>query len=360
MMLCLTFICNRLSYIRMETSNLDGFGRLANYQEQLLGNVVRCLLCPHNCRLEEGDFGICKVRVNSHGVLNTVAYGNPCSISVDPIEKKPLFHFYPGSEIYSLAVAGCNFHCLNCQNYQISQSSPVMIRYFMLSPLAAVDDAIARNLKLIAFTYTEPTVFYEYVYDTAKLAHERGIKAVLVSNGYINPKPLLDLCPYIDAANIDLKCFDEQIYKKLTGGKLEPVLKTLQLLKENDVWLEITNLLVPGFSDDEKMIIKMCNYLVENGFEDTPLHFTRFYPTYKLTTLLSTPEKSLTKAKEIAERAGIRYVYVGNDSFLDAANSYCPYCKQLLIERKGFVVLRNFIQFGCCRYCGCRISGVWD
>lgn len=344
----------------MEASDLGKWSRVANYQQQLPENVVLCGLCPHNCILHEGKHGICRTRVNSHGVLYTIAYGNPCSINIDPIEKKPLFHFFPGSEIYSLATAGCNFRCLNCQNYQISQSSPSVIREFNLSPVDVVKQTLAHNVKFIAFTYTEPTVFYEYVYDTARFAHENGLGTVMISNGYINPKPLLDLCPHIDAFNIDLKCFDEQSHQKLTGGKLAPVLETLKTIKKNGIWLEITNLLIPGFSDDEGMIEKMCNWLVDNGFEDTPLHFSRFFPTYKLPQLSPTSENSMIKAKEIAERMGLRYVYIGNDSLLNAENTYCPHCKKMLIERKGFVVVRNLVRNGCCPSCGERIAGVWS
>jgi len=275
-------------------------------------NVVRCLVCPHNCIVIEGKHGICKTKVNIEGVLFSIAYGNPCSISVDPIEKKPLYHFFPGSEIYSLAIAGCNFRCLNCQNWQISQSSPDECDFYEMTPLEVVGQAILNGTNSIAFTYTEPTVFYEYVFDTAKIAREKGLKTVLVSNGYINQQPLIDLIPYLDAANIDLKCFDDSVYHKLTGGRLHPVLETLKTIKSKGVWLEITNLIIPTWSDSPVMIKEMCNWLVDNGFSDTPLHFSRFFPTYKLLHLPPTPESILFKAKEIAEKAGIKFVYIGN------------------------------------------------
>src|SRR5659263_304969 len=233
----------------MESLESDKGSRLASYQEMLPDKKVRCLLCPHYCIIREGKTGICRTRENIGGKLYTLAYGNPCSISVDPIEKKPLFHFFPGTKIYSLGTAGCNFRCLNCQNWQISQSSPSAMDHYDLMPEEVMQQALSHDTNSIAFTYTEPTVFYEYVYDTAKIAHEKGVKTVFISNGYINEKPLLDLCPYLDAANIDLKCFDNAVYRKLGGGQLQPVLDTLKTLKENSVWLEITNLLVPTYSD---------------------------------------------------------------------------------------------------------------
>jgi len=343
----------------MEIIERGKWSQLGRYQEKLPGNVVRCHLCPHNCRIHAGKYGICRTRVNIQGELYSLAYGNPCSISVDPIEKKPLFHFFPGTGIYSLATAGCNFRCLNCQNWQISQTSPHELNTYDLMPEDVVQQALRRNTNSIAFTYTEPTVFYEYVYDTAKIAHENGLKTVYISNGYINEKPLLDLCPYLDAANIDLKCFDDAIYHQLTGGRLQPVLDTLKTLKAQGVWVEITNLLVPGYSDNPEMIQQMCDWLVENGFEDTPIHFSRFFANYKLTDLPPTAEKALLQAKKIAETSGIKYVYIGNIPGLHGENTWCPHCKQLLVERVGYVVKRNNIKKGLCGFCGEKIAGAW-
>jgi pyruvate formate lyase activating enzyme len=344
----------------METIDAEKWTRLARYQEKLADHVVSCHLCPHNCNIHEGKHGICQTRVNYKGELYSIAYGNPCSVSIDPIEKKPLFHFFPGAKIYSLATAGCNFRCLNCQNWQISQSSPESYNHYELLPEEAVQNAISQKTDIIAFTYTEPTVFYEYLYDTAKTAHEEGVKTVIVSNGFINEKPLNDLCPYLDAANIDLKCFDDTVYHKLTSGRLQPVLDTLKTLKDRGVWLEITNLLVPGFSDSQEMIGAMCDWLIGNGFADTPLHFSRFFPTYKLSHLPSTTESALIRAKEIAEEKGMKYVYIGNIPALNGENTYCPVCKQMLIERIGYVVKRNLIHKGLCSFCGEPIAGVWQ
>lgn len=343
----------------MRNSDLKSAYKLAQYQDKKADGSVRCKLCPHVCLLRDGEIGLCRVRQNMSGTLYTLTYGKPCSVSIDPIEKKPLFHFYPGHDILSLATAGCNFQCLNCQNWQISQASPDDIGNYRLSPENIIDTALSHNVRFIAFTYTEPTVFYEYMYDIAFLAHENGLKTVMVSNGYINRQPLLDLIPYLDAANIDLKCFDNAAYRKLTGGSLYPVLETLKTLKANNVWLEITNLLIPGFNDDEKMIREMCKWLVDNDFSNTPLHVSRFFPTYNLNGTPPTPEKRLFRAKEIAEDAGLKYVYIGNMAHTNGENTFCPSCNNLLVERKGFRITKKRIAEGKCNLCGEKIAGNW-
>jgi pyruvate formate lyase activating enzyme len=344
----------------METIGLGKWSRLARYQEKLPNDVACCHVCPHNCIIQEGKPGICHARVNYHGELYSIAYGNPCSVGVDPIEKKPLFHFFPGMKIYSLATAGCNFRCLNCQNWQVSQSSPQSPDRYDLMPEDVVEHALNHNTTGIAFTYTEPTVFYEYVFDTAKIARANGLKTVLVSNGFINEKPLTDLCPNLDAVNIDLKCFDDAVYRRLDGGRLQPVLHTLKTLKDNGVWLEITNLLVPTYTDSPGMIRSMCDWLAGNGFADTPIHFSRFFPTYKLAQLPPTTEAILIQAKEIAEESGLKFVYVGNIPGLHKENTCCPACKQMLVERNGYIVKRNLIRNGLCSFCGEPIAGVWN
>jgi len=333
--------------------------RVALFQEHYPENVVRCLLCPHRCILQDDQHGICRTRINKNGVLYTLAYGNPCSLAVDPIEKKPLFHFLPGTGIFSIATNGCNFRCLNCQNWTISQSKPNESVPVVVLPEELVGQALTLQTQSIAFTYTEPTVFYEYVLETAKIAHREGLKTVLISNGYINNEPLLELCPFLDAANIDLKCFDEKTYHLLTGGSLQPVLESLKTIKDQGVWLEITNLLVPEFSDGSDSIKAMCDWLVENGFEDTPLHFSRFFPAYKLHDLTATSEQSLLRAKKIAVEAGMKYVYIGNIPGLQGENTYCPNCRYLLIERSFYAIIQNLLHDGCCAFCGTRIPGVW-
>ena len=232
---------------------------VSKYSQAIDKEVVRCTLCNHYCVIKNNAVGKCNVRKNINGNLISLNWGRVCSICIDPIEKKPLFHFLPGERVYSLATAGCNFRCLNCQNWQISQSTPNEVSNYNFSPEELVRQAELSGTRLIAFTYTEPTVFYEYMYDTARTAHEQRMKTVIVSNGYINREPLLELIPYLDGANIDLKCFDNATYHKLTGGKLQPVLDTLKILRENKVWLEITNLLIPTYNDNSEQISLMCS-----------------------------------------------------------------------------------------------------
>jgi pyruvate formate lyase activating enzyme len=320
---------------------------------------VKCLICPNECTLKEGELSTCNNRVNEGGKLYTIAYGNPCAVHIDPIEKKPLYHFLPSSSAFSVATAGCNLACLNCQNWTISQTSPRKTRNYDLMPRALVEKAAKNNCKSIAYTYSEPITFYEYTYDSSKLARERGIKNVMVTAGYINEKPLRELVKYIDAANVDLKSFSDSIYLKLNGGTLQPVLNTLKVLKEEGVWLEITNLIVPSWTDNFEMIKKMCDWLYDNNLYNYPLHFSRFHPQYKLTQLPSTPVATLQKAREIALKAGIKFVYIGNVPGTKAENTYCPKCKKVLIERRGYSILANNISGNKCKYCGENIPGVW-
>ena len=320
---------------------------------------VKCGICPNECTLRPGETSVCHNRINIDDKLYSIAYGNPCAVHVDPIEKKPLLHFLPNSYAFSIATAGCNLACLNCQNWDISQTSPKETNNIDLMPEKVVESCIANNCQSIAYTYSEPISFYEYVFDTSKLAKAKGIKNVFISNGYINEEPLKALAPYLDAANINLKSFSEAIYLKLNAGKLQPILNTLKTLKDNNVWLEITNLIVPSWTDDFDMIKKMCDWLVENGFAEFPLHFSRFYPMYKLTQLPQTPINTLLKAKEIADKAGLKYVYIGNVPLVGAENTICPNCRKLIVARKGFAILSNQIENGKCKYCGFKINGVW-
>jgi len=321
---------------------------------------AKCLICPNECTLKEGETGDCRSRVNYKGKIYSIGYGNPCSLNVDPIEKKPLYHFLPESRTFSLAVAGCNLACLNCQNWQISQVSPKETRNFELFPEDVYKQALHYQCQSIAYTYSEPIAFYEYFLDSAKIAHEHGMKNVMVSAGYINEKPLREVARYVDAANIDLKSFDDDIYARLNAGSLQPVLDTLKILKEEGVWLEITNLIVPEWTDNMGMITRMCEWLAKNGFENTPLHFSRFTPLYKLTHLPATPVNILNQARDIALQSGIKYVYIGNVPGSDAQNTICPKCNHIVIERKGYRILKNDIVNGKCRHCGTTIDGVWS
>lgn len=321
---------------------------------------LRCLLCPHECVISEGQSGLCRTRVNHQGKIYTISYGNPCAVNIDPIEKKPFNHFLPGSKAFSIGTAGCNLACMNCQNWTISQVSPTETRNYDLMPDKLVEQAIASKCQSIAYTYTEPIVYYEYALDSAKLARQAGIRNVLVTAGYINPKPLHEWCKYIDAASVNLKSFDDAIYRKLNRGTLEPVLNTLKTIAEHCVWLEIINLVVPSWTDNLDMIKRMCGWLVENGLAGYPIHFDRFHPDYKLTQLSATPIGVLTQACDIALASGMKYVYIGNVPGLDAQNTSCPKCKQVVVERRGFTVVKNDLTKGCCSKCGEKIAGVWE
>lgn len=338
---------------------LDKWTREAMFYTKTEDGLIQCLKCPHECKLADGDTGFCRNRINVKNKLYSIAYGNPCAVHIDPIEKKPFFHFLPSAKSFSVAIAGCNFRCLNCQNWQISQVSPKETSNYDLMPDETVKQCLRYNCETIAYTYSEPTTFYEYVYDTAKLARQKGIKNLLKSNGYINEKPLRQLCKYLDAANIDLKIFDDAIYRKISQGTLEPILRNLKIFKDEGVWLEVTNLIIPNWTDDLKTIKKMCDWFVENKLEDTPLHFTRFSPLYKLAHLPYTPITVLEEAHKIAIETGMKYVYIGNVPATKAENTYCPKCKKLLIERRGFAILNNNLENGKCKYCKENIAGVW-
>ena len=321
---------------------------------------LRCLICPNECTLKSGELSDCRNRINKDGKLYSIAYGNPCAIHVDPVEKKPLYHFMPSTRTFSVATAGCNLACLNCQNWTISQKSPTETDNYDLMPDKLVNEAIRNNCPSIAYTYSEPITFFEYTTDSAKLAKQAGLKNILVSAGFINEEPLRYLSQHIDAANIDLKSFSDSIYLKLNAGKLHTVLNTLKILHEEGVWLEITNLIIPGWTDDLDMIKKMCDWLYQNELYNYPLHFSRFHPQYKLNQLPPTPVSTLKKAREIAMNSGIRFVYIGNAPGTDASNTYCPKCNKLLIERKGFRIIQNNIESGKCKNCQEEIAGRWE
>lgn len=321
---------------------------------------TKCMICPNECTLKLDELSDCRNRINKNDKLYTIAYGNPCAVHVDPIEKKPLYHFLPTSKAFSIATAGCNLACLNCQNWTISQSSPTETKNYDLMPADLVENCIKTDCESIAYTYSEPITFFEYTYDSAKIAASKGIRNILVTAGYINEEPLRYFLKYIDAANVDLKSFSDSIYLKLNAGKLQPILNTLKIMKEEGVWLEITNLIVPGWTDDFNMIREMCEWLHANGLSDYPLHFSRFHPMYKLTQLPSTPISTLEKARNIALESGIKFVYVGNVPGTNASNTYCPNCKKLLIERLGYQITRNHIKNGKCEFCNENIPGVWN
>jgi pyruvate formate lyase activating enzyme len=349
---------NVQSFSFPSNNDLGKFSREALFYSKT-SDGLQCEKCPQGCLLNDGDAGFCRSRIASSGKMYTIAYGNPCAVHIDPIEKKPFFHFLPATRAFSIAAAGCNFRCLNCQNWQISQVSPKESSNADLMPEEVVNACVQSGSESIAYTYSEPTTFYEYAYDTAKLARDRKIRSVLKSNGYINEQPLRHLCKVLDAANIDLKVFDDSIYAKLSSGKLAPVLRTLKVLRNEGVWLEITNLVIPTWTDDLDTVKRMCDWLCTNGLSDAPLHFSRFTPLYKLSQLPSTPTATLEKVYDIASKSGMQYVYVGNVAGHWGENTCCHKCKKILVERRSFTLLANHIVNGKCEFCGEKIPGVW-
>jgi len=330
----------------------------ARFYEKLEGTLVQCRLCNHRCRIVEGARGICGVRENRGGVLYSLVYGKLVSQAVDPIKKKPLFHFLPGSSAYSIATVGCNFHCKNCQNWEISQSPkpqrPVMGRE--VSPEEVVESAKWRSCKSIAYTYTEPVIFMEYAYDTAKLAMENGLKNVFVTNGYITEETLRELAPHLHAANIDLKSFSDGFYREICGAHLQPVLDAINLCKQLGIWIEITTLVIPALNDSEENLAEIAKFIADVGVE-IPWHVSGFYPAYQLIDLPPTPVETLRKARDIGLRAGLRYVYQGNVPG-DGENTFCYRCGELLIERVGYRIVENRVIESACPRCGTIINGL--
>ena len=323
-------------------------------------NYVRCGLCPRGCIISEGARGECGVRENRGGRLHTLVYGRVCALNNDPIEKKPFFHFLPGSYALSLATAGCNLHCLYCQNWSISQAKPESVQSSHLVPNEVAAYASRLASKSIAYTYTEPVVFLEYVLGSAREARARGLRNVVVSAGYIQVQPLQELCRSVDAIKIDLKAITEEFYRTVCGATLEPVLTALKVIRSSGIHLEIVNLVVPTLNDSQEDLRALAGWVVSELGPEVPLHFSRFYPQYRLTNLPPTPQETLEMARSIALEEGAKYVYIGNLPGHPASNTYCPGCGKLLIERVGYSVMQNHVQNGSCPACGERIPGVWQ
>jgi len=344
------------------TVNADDerFACEARFYTKLDGRKVRCLLCPRTCLIAEGQRGFCRVRENRRGTLNTLVYSRLCTINNDPIEKKPLFHFLPGTNVLSVATAGCNLRCKFCQNWNISQVAPESIRAEYTPPERLVEYARQMHSPSIAFTYSEPTIFTEYVLDTARLARQVGIKCVSISNGFINPEPLRDLCTLLSAIKIDFKAYSDDFYQNVTTGRLQPVLDTMQYIHQQGIWLEIVNLLIPTQNDDVAQLQAMVQWIGQNLGAEVPVHFTRFHPQYLMENLPPTPQKSLETAQAIARSAGLQYVYIGNLPGHPAENTYCARCGQKIIERIGYSIRSVQVRNGRCRFCQSPIPGVWS
>ena len=331
------------------------------FQEAREGNKVQCSLCCHRCLISPGKRGICAVRENRDGTLYSLVYDKVIAQNIDPIEKKPLFHFQPGSMSYSIATPGCNFRCRHCQNADISQlphDHGGVVLGEEVSPSAIVAAALKTRCKSISYTYTEPTIYFELAYETALLAVEAGLKNVFVTNGYITPDALGVIRPYLHAANIDLKGFTDDFYKNICGARLQPVLDAIRLYKEFGIWIEITTLVIPGHNDSDEELRDIARFIRSVG-EEIPWHVTRFHPTYKLTDQPRTPLATLKRAQQIGFEAGLRYVYEGNIPG-EGENTVCWSCKKSLVKRIGFSVEENKVKEGKCSYCGAVIDGVWE
>ncbi len=329
--------------------------------KKLEDHKVICEICPNLCLLAPGDRSVCRSKVNMDGKLYSLAYGNPCSVNTDPIEKKPLFHFKPRIKAFSLATTGCNFRCLNCQNWEISQAKPHEVPYtYELLPDAVIKAAQKSRAESIAYTYSEPVTFFEYMIDTARLARQAGIFNLWVSNGYINEEPLLALCEVLDGATINLKAYSDEVYRGLNGGRLQPVLDAFKTLHDQKIHFEMINLVVPGYTDDDEMVKEMCAWILKNIGPDHPLHFLRFFPRYKLDRLPPTPVSTLTRYRKMAMQEGVHYVYVGNVARHEGNNTYCHNCKNLLIERQGYFIPTYNMIGNKCKFCNTVIPGVWD
>jgi len=325
------------------------------------GATVQCEICPKACVIGPGERGDCRVRVNLDGTLRAVTYGLPTAVHIDPIEKKPLNHFRPGRTILSLATTGCNLHCKNCQNWTLSQTDPEEADNVALPPDAVVRLCQQKQIPMVAFTYSEPIVFYEYTYDGCVAARDAGIDTVLVTAGYGSPGPLRRLFAVTDAANIDLKSMSDAFYRDVCAATLKPVLDALVLAREAGVWVEVTNLVIPTLNDEPKEFRKLARWLVDNLGPDTPLHISRFSPKYRLENLPPTPERTLEQLGEVARDAGLHFVYVGNVWGSTSESTHCPTCATLLVERHGYVIRRNVLEGtgGLCPTCNTAIAGVW-
>jgi len=322
---------------------------------------VRCFLCNHHCIISPSKRGICGVRENREGKLFSLVYGRAISANVDPIEKKPIFHLLPGSTSLSIATAGCNFRCLQCQNHEISQmpAEQKRIEGRVIPPAEIVSLARQHRCQSISYTYTEPTIYFEYAYEAATLASQERIKNIFVTNGYMTEEAIRMIQPYLDGANVDLKSYQEKFYKEVCGAKLGPVLDNLKLMKELGIWVEITTLVIPTLNDSDKEFEEIAQFILSLG-EGVPWHLSAFYPTYKMLNLPRTPAKTLHRAREIGMKTGLRYVYCGNIPGQGGEDTFCPGCGRGVIQRMGFQVVKNDVVGGVCRHCQAKIEGVWQ
>ncbi len=331
----------------------------ALFYEKLKGKKVRCYLCHQHCLIEEGKKGICGVRLNQGGVLYSLVYGKLISENLDPIEKKPLFHLLPGTYSYSIATVGCNFQCEHCQNWQISQYRRDEIPGSLRKPEEVVRRAIEWGAQSISYTYTEPTIFFEFALDTAKLASEKGIKNVFVTNGYMEKEVLEEISPFLDACNVDLKSFREDFYRKVCKARLTSVLENIKLMKKLGIWVEVTTLIIPGLNDSEEELKNIARFIKEVD-ESIPWHVTAFYPAYKMTHLPPTSLEVLIEARRLGLKEGLKYVYTGNVRWREGEDTYCPHCGRVVIARSGFSLREVNLKGNRCLFCGGEIDGIFE
>jgi len=331
----------------------------AKFYNKLPDREIECLLCPRFCRLGDKERGYCGVRENMSGTYYTLVYGKACTVQADPIEKKPFFHFLPQTRALSLATAGCNVNCKFCQNWEISQVRPEQIRHIDFPPAAVVQSAKRQNCASIAYTYSEPIVFYEYMFDTACEARRDHLRNVVVTGGQINTEPLEELLPVVDAIKVDLKGFTQDFYTQYVRGNLQCVLDSIKTIASSPVWLEVVYLLIPTLNDDDATIRHMCRWIHDELGPEVPLHFSRFYPMYLLQNLPPTPLASLERAHRIARDTGLHYVYIGNVPAHEFENTYCPQCGKIVVNRRGYQISEINLKNGKCRYCHHPIPGVW-
>jgi pyruvate formate lyase activating enzyme len=331
----------------------------AKHYEKLPHKKIKCRLCPRECVIDDRERGYCGVRENRGGSYYTLVYSRVCAAHVDPIEKKPFFHFYPGTLAFSIATAGCNVNCKMCQNWEISQVRPEQVRSVYLPPRRAAEMAKESNCGSIAYTYSEPVIFFEYLLDVARAGRAAGIRSAVVTGGFVRPEPLKELCGAVDAIKVDLKAFSEKFYKEVVNGELKPVLEALVLIRKLGMWAEIVYLVIPTLNDDDIEFRGLAKWVKAELGPDVPVHFTRFHPEYLLKNLPPTPVKTLERAKSIADAEGLHYVYVGNVPGHPAENTYCPKCRKPVVERQGYDVGGVHIQKGKCQFCQKPVAGVW-
>ena len=351
-----------ISIIKVGTVMTDSSVVKTKYWHLLDDGRVQCDLCPRECKLHEGQQGLCFVRANQNNEIVLTTYGRSSGFCIDPIEKKPLNHFLPGTPVFSFGTAGCNLACKFCQNWDISKSREMDTLADAATPEMIAKVAAEYECRSVAFTYNDPVIFHEYAIDVAKACREKDIKTVAVTAGYVSPEPRAEFYQWMDAANVDLKAFTERFYHKITGSHLEPILDTLKYIKhETDCWLETTTLIIPGENDSEKELTEMCEWVVENLGPDMPMHFSAFHPDFKMMDVPSTPSSTLTMARDIAMKTGVRYAYVGNVHNKDADSTWCHQCGELLIERDWYELGKwNLTAEGCCKSCGTKVAGVFE